>query len=565
MSTFRKRIFFLYDRATAEAGLTLIEVLASMMIFMVVASGVAGTLTAGLSSTARAQIATKGKAAAEAQIEEMRARPFFVPYSADPGLGTQADIDLLDRYYPDVGTSHVYDGRGWDGWYTIAGGDAYYTKVSPDDNGITRKVISRFVDNEGNIIVPPESYNHDASTLDTPPSYLLKVTVITTWTDRGGQASYTLDSFISATTQSDINGDGVETTLANESDSYADITGLGLDTSLIVNNEALPLLDVTLGDVHATAKWATVRRDYEPSAHAWANSYNIDLVSAGIFPGYSASGASVSVFAPPDDEEVVTGDPDRHASVADPLPSPLTLSLDITGSSAHGTARTGPIGGEESYSLAGASALNLQLMLLGSNLVTTTNSVGDQVQSEVTQYDGATDVDGNIHYGQVSIMPTAEAPQGLVFVRSFNAASHSEADPDAGTASNALDYSAIIGVYHPGMVDLDPDCPGDPNYACFVDSPQNAQSLQLIPSTSVGLEGLLTADVSIGLTSASSESIASAMNARPDDPDGAKATIAMDGLIRLDVHVNVKQLGITLAEIDQNVRLGSFNVQVLQK
>ncbi len=189
-------------RLTDEGGMTLIEILTSMVVFLVVSSGIAGTMIIGLRTTAEAQLATMGKAVAQEQIEEMKARPFYVPYTEDENDGTTADVDMLDVYYPDADPGRYGYPNGWEGWYTESSDDAYYTMVSPaDDRGMVKTVETRFIDSEGNVIVPDGTYNSNGLGYDYPPSYLVEVTVTTTWTSRDGEDSFQLVSRVSGTDQ----------------------------------------------------------------------------------------------------------------------------------------------------------------------------------------------------------------------------------------------------------------------------------------------------------------------------------------------------------------------------
>lgn len=186
----------------SEKGMTLIELVVSIAVFLVVSSGIAGAMIIGLRSTSDAQLATMGKDRAQQQIEEIDAKPYYVPFSDDPTEGTTANVDLLDTYYPDSMFGNFTDDRGWQGWYTEAASDAFFTLVSPaDERGIVTTVQTRFKDENGNTIAPPTTYNSNDYGMDYPPSELLEITVITTWQTRNGGDNYTLTTRKSASRQ----------------------------------------------------------------------------------------------------------------------------------------------------------------------------------------------------------------------------------------------------------------------------------------------------------------------------------------------------------------------------
>ena len=113
----KARLGYLKATASDDAGLTLIEVMVAMMIFLIISAGIAGAMITGLKANVSARQSTFGKEAAEQRIEEMRARPYYVPYNTDSEIGTTGDIDLLDRYYPNLSTTPSVDGEGWTGRY----------------------------------------------------------------------------------------------------------------------------------------------------------------------------------------------------------------------------------------------------------------------------------------------------------------------------------------------------------------------------------------------------------------------------------------------------------------
>lgn len=189
-------------RFTSESGMTLIELLTSMIVFLVVSTGIAGAMIVGIRSTSDAQLATMGKDVAQQQIEEIDARPYYIPYADDQAVGTIANVDFLDTYYPDAMLGTFTDEQGRQGWFTESEGDAYFTLVTPaDERGIVTTVETRFIDYDGNVITPPSTYDSNSYGVDYPSSQLVEITVTTFWQTRNGEDSYTLHTRKSATGQ----------------------------------------------------------------------------------------------------------------------------------------------------------------------------------------------------------------------------------------------------------------------------------------------------------------------------------------------------------------------------
>lgn len=557
-------------RLAGESGLSLIEILVAMMIFLVVAAGVAGTLMAGIRGTAHARLATMGKAAAQEQIEEMRGRVFFVPYDDDPTVGTTADIDLLDLYYPGLNTSPTTDSGGWTGWYTSSGGDAYFTRVSPaGDRGIVRTVETRFVDDSLEVIVPPDAYDANSQDADTPPSNLVQVTVTTTWADRGEEKSYTLDSLISGTGQQPPEE---SSGCLHASNSRATITGGTMVASTGTSDPYTTLVSSTLGSAYVNGSFGC-----SSSVHATATGGE-QVISGGA----TYTGATASVTGPPDGSEsdgpVTAGPPNTWPK---PYIGSSTAAAEVTSEGADNELKA------EGEAKAASQTLQLQQVdgvpsgggsCSPSNcrrwdfinpVLTVTGGSEEQAEAELEQVDGVTTITGEVHYQQVNILPLNKATnnppaaaQGLVFIRNFTATSTSEADPASGSASNSLTYSATVGMFNTSKA---AGCSGDACYDLYTISPSNPlQTAINLNDSNYKLQKEL-------VTEWQSSSTADINNAMFASADGTSATIDVDALLKISLKygtgLQLKRNSVTWWTSQQGlmqVWLGSFNVSVAQ-
>lgn len=427
-------------RIDDQSGLTLIELMVSMVVFLVVSAGVATTLTAGLRTTMQTRIGTMGKAVAQEQIEEMRSRVFFVPFSANVDVGTISDVDLLDKYYPNLVTQHTTDSEGWEGWYTSNGvDDAYYTKVKPADvQGITRTTITRFIDENGNTVIPQSNpaYDSNVEGSDTPPSELVSMTVRTGWTDARGEQFYDLNTIISATGQT-VQGAGDasgEEGCNSTSNNYVDAYG---GTFEILTGTADPyteFIDGNFGEAHA----------------AFSTGCDTQILGSGTggkitVSGNTSTGADVSATAPPETHR--SAGPTNYSQVAS-WPQWTITSSKVEGEAEDGqNEREGEgeasVGGmtvsiQEVDGWPGGTVSGYQRwdfvnpiveMVGGIDLIEDDpDHMDDQTEAEIEQEEDGIEGEGEVYYQQINIMPlqaktdnTPSASQGLIIIKNFNA------------------------------------------------------------------------------------------------------------------------------------------------
>lgn len=528
----------------------------------------------GVRTTVSTRLTTMGKEAAQQQMEAIRARTFYVPFSTDANVGTTADVDILDRYFPDMGTSHVTDSWGWQGWYTAGSGDAYYTVVSPPDNNtIVLTVETRFVDYAGNVITPRVSYNSNVSGFDAPASDLLSIKVTASWLSRGQEESFTIESLVSRTDQAAQGGSsdgGGDSGCTNSSQSSINVTGATSSSYTGTADPYTSLVAGTLGSAGGTGK-------YDCTSTVSANSTGGQLAING---GSTYTGASSTANGPPADN-----------SSSGPLtvgPTATWPKLYMDYSSSRATVSSNDSQQELSvaaYSELYSSYFQLQQVDGGLSgnvnnykrwdflnpVVSVQNSDVRAADASIVQANGVSTATGKVVYNQINFLPiqayTASTPsalQGLVIIRNFQATAISQASGANGAASNSVNYSATIGIFNNSRAET---CSGDACYDFYSISPANP--LQ----TAVNLDNPNYALQKALFTEWYSSTTADINNSAYAGNGGSKAMVSIDALLKISskyaVEVRQKTNGLLGVEIItqkglQKLWLGTFDISVVQ-
>ncbi|MCL4472507.1 MAG: prepilin-type N-terminal cleavage/methylation domain-containing protein [Actinobacteria bacterium] len=566
-------------RLMNEEGLTLIELMVAMMIFLVVSSGIAGSLTTGLVANVHARISTMGKDAAQAQMEEMRSRTYFVPYSTNPDVGTTSDFDLLDRYYPNVNLNTTTDYQGWSGQY-FSGSAAHYTKVSPpDSHGIVLTVETWFVDYNRNVVVPPINYNSKSTGNDIPPSGLVQVKVTASWTDRAGPSSYTLESLISATAQSPLGSgnSGENGGCSDSSDSHVNVIGGIMNASTGTADPYTSFVSGKFGDAHASANYSC-----PISGLASATGGDVSVVG-----GSTYTGADVSVSAPPAEQKSV-GPINTEPSGIWPQPA-------IGNSKAQAEAQSENNGYQvEAEGEANVGSLTLRLSQVGDTPTQTLNNYrqwdfinptvtvngagtgddGEDIEAEIYQANGSTEARANFAYKQINILPlqnwpaassTPSATQGLIFLRDFQSQAHSQAGGSPGNASNSLTYQGTLGMFNPNKTGCTSTSGGDACYDLYSISPSNPIQNISLSNPNYALQQEL-------ITEWHSFTAADINNAMYVKPDGTHTTINIDALVKISgkygQEVNWKNANNAITLVSQQglqqIWVGAYDISLVQ-
>lgn len=556
-----------------EEGLTLIEIMVSMMIFLVISVGVAGTLITGLRTTVQTRQSTMGKDVAQHRIEEMRARVFYVPYSSDPNVGTTNDIDLLDIYYPDLSTFSQTDAQGWSGRY-YSGSDAHYTKVSPaDSQGIVTTVEMWFVDSSRNVVVPPSSYNSNVADSDKPPTELVQVKVTTAWADRTGENTYVLDSLISSTGQSPSEVAGC----VNSSNSRVDAIGLILTASSGTADPYTSLVNGKMGEAHVEANYGCT-----PDIRVNATGGQMTTADGSVY-----TGATVSVSGPPSVDQTM-----GPTSVGPPAgyPKPTisnsrargeiedengSMEIEAEGEAIVGTQslQLNEVSGTPTGSLSGYKRwdfLNPTITAVGSN----SGDDGEDIEAEIEQESGHTEGKAEVRYQRINILPLQKWPtstttnpsaaQGIVFIRDFVANAQSSVEGTPGSAYNTLTYAFTLGMFNPNKSGCTSSSTGDACYDLYSISPSNPiQTAAPLSSSKYRLQNAL-------MTEWYSYTAADISNAMYATADGKNAAITVDALVKIsakfgtEIRWKTSNNAITLVSQSglQQAWIGAFDISL---
>jgi prepilin-type N-terminal cleavage/methylation domain-containing protein len=171
-----------------DRGFTLVEVMASMVVFGLVSTAITAMFASGLRASLLTKMDTTGKNLSQQRFEAIKNLPFHIDQVAS---GTNPP-DLLDTYY--VSTSGGSVGRGLQGFvangatrYTADGDPAtgafyrYVQNPIPGFPKFKQYVATQFIDDVG-APYSPSSFNALVYGSDTPPTALVGVGVTTIWT-----------------------------------------------------------------------------------------------------------------------------------------------------------------------------------------------------------------------------------------------------------------------------------------------------------------------------------------------------------------------------------------------
>jgi prepilin-type N-terminal cleavage/methylation domain-containing protein len=557
-----------------NAAFSLVEILVAMAIFLVVSAGVTSMMLVSVRTTVDVRLGTMAKEAVQQELEAIRARTFYVPYSSDPDVGTTADVDVLDRYFPDTDVYPTTDSWGWEAWYTETSGDAYYTVQSPeDDNSIVIKVEMRFVDYAGNTVIPVDSYDSNVNGSDSPPSDLVSVVVTATWLSRGTEESYTLDSLISRADQTSQGGSddgGGEAGCSFSSQSSIDVTGGTLTVYTGSSEPYTSLGNFEMGDASGTASY-----DCTSTMTAFGTGGSLSVVGGDIY-----SAAAASSLGPPQDSD------SSGPVTVGPTGSWPKFYLDASTASAsvESSDDEGQLSVASEASL-DASTIQLQQVdggISGSVFIynrwdfinpvfEVQNSGAQAADINIEQENGVSTATGSVFYDEINFLPlqlslgsAPSALQGLIIIRDFEAVAVSEASEANGSASNSVSYTATVGMFN---LSKSSSCSGDSCYDFYsIDETNPIQSAINLSDSDYKLQNAL-------LTEWYSYTSADIADAVYTADDGSEAMVSIDALMKVSSvfaaevrqkTVGQKQVEVISTQGSAQLWLGSFDVSVLQ-
>lgn len=185
------------------AGLTLVETMAALLVFAIMTLGTVPLLATSLRGTDRARSGTLGKNLAQQAVERIRGLPYFISYGVEA-----SKVDVLDLYFPDK-TSAGY--KSADQLYETICSPGTATRSCPAGlpTGYTLTYRAAFVQPGAlvggqetyQVVAPPDGYTWEAIPTvnpgkDLPPTQLLRMSVIATWTVGGTERDFELTTLV---------------------------------------------------------------------------------------------------------------------------------------------------------------------------------------------------------------------------------------------------------------------------------------------------------------------------------------------------------------------------------
>jgi Tfp pilus assembly protein PilV len=185
------------SRWRRQEGFSLIELAVSLGLFAIVVVSLSLMFDRALETGSRVRFDQVGKTLAQERLEELRALPFYIPWTDEARR-----VDLLDLYYPNTtgtpvipGTTASYDGTA-DVW-------TFTTTETPlvrEGKDFIRSTTVQFVgvQDDGTLTPrpPKDGYASDVADADEPGAQAVKLTVNLGWTSQGQSRGVTLDTVI---------------------------------------------------------------------------------------------------------------------------------------------------------------------------------------------------------------------------------------------------------------------------------------------------------------------------------------------------------------------------------
>lgn len=186
-----------FARRRGEDGFTLIETLAALLVFAIMTIGLVPLLISSLQGSDLSRSTTINKNAAVEAMERVRGLPYHVSFGSQ-----NTKVDVLDLYFPKAGVeSPAVAGQAYAvNQFTTTCNNANLSNPACPRNipdGTTLTFVASFTNPGGGTPPPvPGTYAWNANGADIPPSQLLDMSITATWTQRGIQRSFRLQSLI---------------------------------------------------------------------------------------------------------------------------------------------------------------------------------------------------------------------------------------------------------------------------------------------------------------------------------------------------------------------------------
>jgi prepilin-type N-terminal cleavage/methylation domain-containing protein len=186
------------SRWRRQEGFTLIELSVSLGLFAIVIVSLSLMFDRALETGSQVRFDQVGKTLAQEKLEELRALPFYVPWTDEARR-----VDLLDWYFPDDASVTVITPDTTGSYDATANVWSFTTTETPlvvEGKDFVRSTNVQFaaVQDDGTIqpVQPEAGYQSDVATADSPATQSVKVTVAVSWTSQGQNRSVSLDTII---------------------------------------------------------------------------------------------------------------------------------------------------------------------------------------------------------------------------------------------------------------------------------------------------------------------------------------------------------------------------------
>ncbi|MDQ3986518.1 MAG: hypothetical protein M3280_08490 [Actinomycetota bacterium] len=197
--------------AASDRGMSMVETMVAMMIFSMVTIGITPLLTASLRGAGLSRSYTVGKNLAVQAMERIRGLPYF---ESVKGVTSPTRRDVLDLYFPDRGSGyaagkfvtectienespaqsapHACPPELQDGSSSLPPAYALIYEVE-----FVRPTTVPAGDPQGfTVVTPPANYSWATLETESPPSQLLRLSVVASWKNAGQLKTYKLTSLI---------------------------------------------------------------------------------------------------------------------------------------------------------------------------------------------------------------------------------------------------------------------------------------------------------------------------------------------------------------------------------
>jgi type II secretory pathway pseudopilin PulG len=282
------------DAAGDASGFGLVEILVALFVIGLAAAASTPLLVSGIDASITARMNTQAKDLAQQRIESMRDLQFHVDRQNGPF------VDLLDIYYTDRDTTPVTRARANEvevGQWVSSGGASpapsgpfYKVTVAqlPGNAQFSQTIYTQFLDATGAAVAATQfpTYNSQTEGQDGPPSNMVGVTVVTSWTS--GTSSH---SFSSYTRITDSRGQG-STLTSQSSSSFLRLSATGS----VSNSLSVDLLDSMASGALSTGSLATADIRSLQATDAAANTYGGATAVATSPSGGGSVNSPVSAF-----------------------------------------------------------------------------------------------------------------------------------------------------------------------------------------------------------------------------------------------------------------------------